>query len=86
MDPMPSRAWLPRATRPSSQRTATSSSVTLDRLGPGPLEQADPPAQEVVLEDRRDLGVLLGQHLLAADDQGDLGAEARRTCARTRPR
>jgi hypothetical protein len=46
--------------------------VALDRLGPGALEQLDAAAHEVVLEHGGDLGVLAGEHLLAADDERDL--------------
>ena len=42
-----------------------------------PLSSCTPRREEVVLERRRDLGVLLRQHLLAADDQRDLAAERR---------
>ena len=43
---------------------------------PSALEQLHAALQEVVLEHRGDLGILLRQHLLAADDQRHLGAEA----------
>ncbi len=75
MEPIASKAWLPLATRPSSQTTATPPSFTVDGLGPGPLEQPNPPAQQLVLQGGGHLGILAGQHLLAADDQGHLGAE-----------
>jgi hypothetical protein len=76
MEPMASRAWLPSATRPSSQRTDTP--AVADRSMPSaraPLSSRTPRSQEVVLEGGGDLGVLLGQHLLAADDERDLAAE-----------
>ena len=40
----------------------------------GALEQLDAAVEEVVLERRRHLGVLLRQHLLAADDQRHLAS------------
>ena len=49
--------------------------IQVDALGPGPLQQPDAAAQQVVLEGRRHLGILGGQHLLAADDEGDPGPE-----------
>jgi hypothetical protein len=74
---MHSRAWLPRATRPSSQRTAHGDAVVgdVDGLGPGALEQLDAPPEEVVLQHGGDLRVLLGQDLLAADDEGHAAPE-----------
>ena len=42
--------------------------VTGDR--PGPLQQADPPPEEVLLQHRRNLGVLGREDLLAAHDEG----------------
>ena len=57
------------ARRPSSP----SRSIAVARA---PFSSCTPRSQEVVLEHRRDLGVLVRQHLLAADDEGDLGAEA----------
>ena len=39
------------------------------------LEQLDAATHEVVLQHGGDLGVLLGQHLISADDQRHLGAE-----------
>ena len=50
--------------------------VTLDRDRPGTLQQVHAALQEVVLEHRGDLRILQRQHLLAADDERDLGAEA----------
>ncbi len=47
----------------------------VDGLGPRTLQQTHAARQEVVLEGRRHLGVLLRQHLLAADDEGDVAAE-----------
>ena len=46
-------------------------SVQLDSFGAGPFEQPDASPQQLVLEGGRHLGVLAGQHLLAADDQRD---------------
>src|SRR5207247_11466120 len=51
--------------------------VPVDADGPGPLQQDDTPPEEVVLQGGRHLRVFEGQNLLAADDQGDLGAERR---------
>ena len=73
---MASRAWLPAALRPSSQRTTTPSAVTVDAHGPRALEQAHPSAQELVLEGGRHLWVLLRQHLLARHDQRHLRCRA----------
>ncbi len=39
------------------------------------LQQLDAPAQELVFQHRRNLGVLVGQHLLAGHDQRDLRPE-----------
>jgi hypothetical protein len=49
----------------------------VDADGAGPLVEAHPPPQELVLQGGGDLGVLGGQHLLPGDDQGDLAAERR---------
>ena len=49
--------------------------VAVDAHGPRPLEQADASAQQLVLEGGGDLGVLLGQDLLAGHDERDLAAE-----------
>ena len=46
-----------------------------DALRPGSLVEDHPGAEEVVLQSRGDLRVLARQHLLAADDEGDPGAE-----------
>ena len=48
---------------------------SFDARGACPLEQVHAPAQEVRLERGRHLGILLGQHLLAADDQGHVSTE-----------
>ena len=78
IDPMASSAWRARATAPVVAAHATTpSSVEVDAGGPGALEQAHTPLEEVVLERGGHLGVLLGQHLLAADDERDLAAERR---------
>src|SRR5438045_35663 len=45
--------------------------------GPCALQQDDTAPKEVVLQGGGHLGVLEGQDLLTADDQGDLGAERR---------
>ena len=55
---MASRAWLPLATRPSSQRTDTAVTVRSIAFGPGPFEQPDAPAQQLVLQGGGHLGVL----------------------------
>ena len=47
----------------------------LDRHRPGTLAQLDAALEEVGLERRGDLGVLLRQHLLAGDEQRDSRAE-----------
>ena len=65
----------PAAARPSSQRTDDPVVGAVDADGPGALEQADAPAEELVLERGRHLRVLLGEHLLAGHDQRDLAAE-----------
>ena len=45
--------------------------------GPGALQQRDAATEEVLLEGGGHLGVLAGQHLLAAHEQRHLGAERR---------
>ena len=49
----------------------------LDAHGPGTLQQLHAPSEEVLLQHGGDLGVLLGEHLLAADDERHVAAEAR---------
>ena len=49
--------------------------VALDRRRPRPLEQPDATGEEVRLEDRGNLGVLVRQDLLTRHDERDLGAE-----------
>ena len=49
----------------------------LDRRRPGALQQAYATAEEVLLEDGRDLGILAGEHLLAAHDERHRGSERR---------
>ncbi len=51
--------------------------VAAHRDGARALQQLHTPPQELVLERGRDLGVLVGQHLLARHDQRDLRARAR---------
>ena len=72
---MASRAWVPRARRPSSQTHGDGTVLLVDADGPGALEEPDAAGDEVVLERGGDLGVLLREHLLAAHDEGDLAAE-----------
>ena len=61
--------------RPSSQATYTPSSVRGDARGACALEEVHAPAEELVLEHGRHLGVLQRQHLLARDDERHLAAE-----------
>ena len=68
---MASTAWLDRTTRPSSQRTTTSSvAVAVDGDRTRALQQLDAALEEVVLEHRRHLRVLGRQHLLARRRRG----------------
>ena len=65
--------------------------VTVDADRPCVLVEVHAAPQGVGLEGGGHLGVLQGQHLLAAHDAGDLAPERRkhvreRTCARTRRR
>ena len=75
----PSRACVPRgraavvAARPSTPPSVARRCPTAR----APLSSRTPRLQEVVLERGRHLGVLLRQHLLAADDERDLRAERR---------
>ena len=48
--------------------------VPFEADGPGSLEQLDAAAEQLVLERGGNLGILLGQHLLAAHDQAHVGA------------
>jgi hypothetical protein len=58
----------------------------VDALGPGPLQQVDPPPEEVLLEGGRHLRVLGGQHLLAAHDERHLRPEGREQVDELHPR
>ena len=86
MEPTASRACEPATIRPSSQRTVDPGAGALDADGPGALQQVHAPTGEVGFEHRRHLGVLVGEDLLAAHDERDLGARTTRRGARTRPR
>ena len=47
----------------------------VDAHGARALEEAHAAAEQLVLQRRRDLGILLGQHLLPGHDQGDVAPE-----------
>ena len=74
---MASRAWLPGADAAVVAAHDDAVVGAVDRDGPRALEEVDPPAEELVLQRRRDLRVLLGEHLVAGDDQGHLAAQRR---------
>ena len=50
---------------------------TLDCLCPGTHHQFHATTHELLLKHGSDFGILAGQHLLPADDEGDLGPERR---------
>ena len=60
---------------PVVARDPHSLAVTLDRLCPRPLQQADSSREELRFENRGDLRVLVRQHLLPGDDEAHLRAE-----------
>ena len=67
--------WEPSTVRPSVSVTVTVPPSRVDRGHPGLRQQVHPAPDEHVLEHGRGVGVLAGQHPVAARDQGDPAAE-----------
>ena len=76
MEPTQTRQWLPVTLRAVAEGDHDAVVGALHRLGAGAGEHRHAAAFENVLQDLGGVRVLARQHLVAAGNQGDLGAQA----------
>ena len=76
MEPTQTRQWLPVTLRTVAEGDHDAVVRALHGLGAGAGEHLEPAAFEDVLEHLGGVGVRARQHLVAAGNQGDLGAQA----------